>query len=39
MEDFTFTLFTDYHGGMINRWPHQKTSTLGDVIASNGELS
>ena len=24
------------HGGMINRWPHQKTSTLDDVIARNG---
>ena len=24
------------HGGMINRWSHQKTSTLDDVIARNG---
>ena len=24
------------HGGMINRWPHQKTSTLDDVITRNG---
>ena len=24
------------HGGMINRWPHQKTRTLDDVIARNG---
>ena len=24
------------HGGMINRWPHQKTSTLDDVTARNG---
>ena len=24
------------HGGLISRWPHQKTSTLDDVIARNG---
>ena len=24
------------HGGMITGWPHQKTSTLGDVIARHG---
>ena len=31
------TLVSDrrHHGGMINRWPHQKTSTLDDVIARN----
>ena len=23
------------HGGMINRWPHQKESTLDDLIARN----
>ena len=30
-----FDLVSSTHGGMINRWPHQKTSTLDDVIARN----
>ena len=31
----TRTVNTAVHGGIINRWPHQKTSTLDDVIARN----
>ena len=31
----TFTLVYSTHGGMINRWPHQKTNTLDDVLARN----
>ena len=31
-----FYVYSLYHGGMINRWPHQNTSTLDDVFARNG---
>ena len=34
--DFSATFDSVNHGGMINRWPHQKTSTHDDVIAKHG---
>ena len=30
-------MYRRYHGGMItDRWPHQKTNNLADVIARGG---
>ena len=34
--DFSAAFDSVNHGGMINRWPHQKMSTLDDIIARNG---